>query len=98
MEEVTEKAPRKERAPREKSARRIRRSPELLMKELNIKMKKLEDRVYKKNNAIVSLIGKVILKKANFDFSDITPSDIEALENGTVKGEEIIKNILDKIR
>ena len=36
---------------KEPGTKRIRRSPEILMKELDVKMKRLEERIYKKNTA-----------------------------------------------
>ena len=38
---------------KESSVKRVRRSPEVLMKELDEKMKKLEGRIYKKNKEAV---------------------------------------------
>lgn len=78
------------------SAKRIRRSPELLIKELDSKMKKLEERIYKKNKDAVHYIGAAILKRANFDFSSFTADDLEAIQNMTPRGEEIITDIVQK--
>lgn len=78
------------------SVKRVRRSPEVLMKELDEKMKKLEGRIYKKNKEAVHHIGTAILKKAKFDFSGFNDSDLEDIVNMTPKGTEIIKEIIQK--
>ena len=78
------------------SVKRVRRSPEVLMKELDEKMKKLEGRIYKKNKEAVHHIGTAILKKANFDFSNFNDSDLEEIVNMTPKGSEIIADIIRK--
>ena len=77
-------------------SKRIRRSPELLIKELDTKMKKLEERIYKKNKDAVHHIGAAILKRANFDFSSFTHEDLEAIQNMTPHGEEIVTEIIKK--
>ena len=81
---------------KEGSPKRVRRSPEVLMKELDEKMKKLEGRIYKKNKEAVHHIGTAILKKAKFDFSSFNDSDLEDIVNMTPKGTEIIKEIIQK--
>ncbi|MEG1641917.1 MAG: hypothetical protein RR272_02270 [Synergistaceae bacterium] len=75
--------------------KRIRRSPEILMKELDTKMKKLEERIYKKNKDIVHQIGVAILKKAEFDFATFKPEYLEDIKNMTPKGKELIKKIIE---
>lgn len=84
------------REPKGPSAKRIRRSPELLIKELDSKMKKLEERIYKKNKDAVHCIGAAILKRANFDFSTISADDLAEIQNATPAGEEIITDIIEK--
>lgn len=76
--------------------KRIRRSPEILLKELDSKMKKLEERIYKKNKEAVHYIGTEILKKAKFDFSEFTPENLDDIKNMTPKGKEIIDSIISK--
>lgn len=78
------------------AAKRIRRSPEVLMKELDTKMKKLEGRIYKKNKEAVHHIGTAILKRAKFDFASFTQSDLDDILNMTPKGTEIIRDIITK--
>lgn len=78
------------------STKRIRRSPEVLMKELDTKMKKLEARIYKKNKEAVHHIGAAILKRANFDFSSFTDEDLQDIVNMTPKGCEIIRDIISR--
>ena len=78
------------------TAKRIRRSPELLIQELDTKMKKLEERIYKKNKDAVHYIGAAILKRANFDFSSFTHEDLEAVQNLTPRGEAMITEIIKK--
>ncbi|MDO5115460.1 MAG: hypothetical protein Q4D58_05125 [Synergistaceae bacterium] len=77
-------------------AKRIRRSPELLIKELDSKMKKLEERIYKKNRDAVHCIGTAILKRANFDFSSFSKEDLADIQEMTPRGEEIISGIIEK--
>lgn len=84
------------REPKGPSAKRIRRSPELLIKELDSKMKKLEERIYKKNKDAVHYIGAAILKRANFDFSSFTPDDLIDIQEMNPRGEEIITEIIQK--
>lgn len=81
---------------KEGSVKRVRRSPEVLMKELDEKMKKLESRIYKKNKDAVHHIGTAILKRAKFDFTDFTDEDLEDIVNMTPKGTEIIRDIIQK--
>jgi hypothetical protein len=81
---------------KESSVKRVRRSPEVLMKELDEKMKKLEGRIYKKNKEAVHHIGTAILKRAKFDFSSFSDADLEDIVNMTPKGTEIIKDIITK--
>ncbi|MDD4159760.1 MAG: hypothetical protein PHO18_02315 [Synergistaceae bacterium] len=81
---------------KETPSKRVRRSPEILMKELDEKMKKLESRIYKKNKEAVHHIGTAILKRAKFDFSNFSDTDLEDIVNMTPKGTEIIKDIISK--
>lgn len=84
-------------APKTKNAsKRIRRAPEVLMKELDAKMKKLEERIYKKNKDTVHTIGTAILKRAKFDFSTLAEEDIESIAKMTERGNEIIRDIIEK--
>ena len=78
------------------ASKRVRRSPELLIKELDTKMKKLEERIYKKNRDAVHYIGAAILKRANFDFSAFTHEDLEDIQNMTPRGEEMVTKIIKK--
>jgi len=78
------------------AAKRIRRSPEVLIKELDAKMKKLEGRIYKKNKEAVHHIGTAILKRAKFDFTNFTQADLEDVVNMTPKGTAILKDIIEK--
>ena len=80
----------------QKTGKRVRRSPEVLMKELDEKMKKLEGRIYKNNKEAVHHIGTAILKKAKFDFSNFSDSDLEDIVNMTPKGTEMIADIIRK--
>ncbi len=79
-----------------KLTKRIRRSPEVLIKELDAKMKKLEGRIYKKNKEAVHHIGTAILKRAKFDFTNFTQADLDDVINMTPKGTSILKDIIDK--
>ncbi|NLX85383.1 MAG: hypothetical protein GXZ00_07190 [Synergistaceae bacterium] len=81
-------------AKKEGAPKRVRRSPEVLMKELDERMKKLESRIYKKNKEAVHHIGTAILKKAKFDFSNFSATDLEDVVNMNPKGVEIIKDII----
>lgn len=81
---------------KESSSKRIRRSPEVLMKELNERMKKLESRIYKKNKEAVHHIGTAILKRAKFDFSNFSDADLEDIVNMTPRGEEMIEDIITR--
>ncbi len=81
---------------KESPSKRIRRSPEVLMKELDERMKKLESRIYKKNKEAVHHIGTEILKRAKFDFSNFSDADLEDIVKMTPKGEEMIKDIITK--
>lgn len=83
-------------ATKESNSKRIRRSPEILIKELDKKRKKLEERIYKSNKEFVHYIGAAILKRADFDFSSLTKQEIEDVTNGTTKGDEIITQIIEK--
>ena len=79
---------------KEGAPKRVRRSPEALMKELDEKMKKLESRIYKKNKEAVHHIGTAILKKAKFDFSNFSDTDLEDVVKMNQKGIDIIKDII----
>ena len=79
-----------------KAGKRIRRSPEILMKELDAKMQKLENRIYKKNKEAVHHIGAAILKRAKFDFASFTQEDLDEIANMTPKGTAIIDDIVEK--
>ena len=78
------------------TARRIRRSPEILMKELDEMMKRLEERIYKKNKEAVHHIGTAILKRAKFDFSSFSKEDLDDIVKMTPRGSEIIRDIITK--
>ncbi|MDL2298202.1 hypothetical protein LJC40_03515 [Synergistaceae bacterium OttesenSCG-928-D05] len=79
-----------------KATKRIRRSPEILLKELDKKMKKLEERIYKSNKELVHHIGVAILKCAKFDLSTLTEEDMKEIADGTPKGSRIIQDIVAK--
>jgi len=79
-----------------KTGKRVRRSPEVLMKELDAKMQKLENRIYKKNKEAVHHIGAAILKRAKFDFASFTKEDLDEIVNCTPKGDAIIVDIIEK--
>lgn len=81
---------------REGKSKRIRRSPEILIKELDKKRKKLEERIYKSNKEFVHYIGVAVLKRADFDFSSLTKQDIEDVANGAARGDEIVTKIIEK--
>ena len=81
---------------KEGAPKRVRRSPEVLMKELDEKMKKLESRIYKKNKVAVHHIGTAILKKAKFDFSNFSDTDLEDIVKMNQKGIDIIKDIITR--
>lgn len=80
----------------QKTGKRVRRSPEVLMKELDAKMQKLENRIYKKNKEAVHHIGAAILKRAKFDFSSFTQEDLDEIVSCTPKGDAIICDIIEK--
>ena len=81
---------------KEPGTKRIRRSPEILMKELDVKMKRLEERIYKKNKEAVHHIGTAILKRAKFDFTNISKEDLDEIINNTPKGVELVRDIITK--
>ena len=83
-------------AKEEPGTKRIRRSPEILMKELDVKMKRLEERIYKKNKEAVHHIGTAILKRAKFDFTNFSKEDLDEIINNTPKGVELIRDIITK--
>ncbi len=83
-------------AKKEPGTKRIRRSPEILMKELDVKMKRLEERIYKKNKEAVHHIGTAILKRAKFDFTNFSKEDLDEIINNTPKGVELIRDIITK--
>lgn len=86
----------KKAAAKETKSKRIRRSPEILIKELDKKRKKLEERIYKSNKEFVHYVGAAVLKRAEFDFSSLTKQDLEDIENSTSHGEEIVTSIIEK--
>ena len=81
---------------KEGKPKRIRRSPEILIKELDKKRKKLEERIYKSNKDFVHYIGAAVLKRADFDFSSLTKQDMEEVANDTQKGYEIVSEIIER--
>lgn len=81
---------------KEPGTKRIRRSPEILMKELDVKMKRLEERIYKKNKEAVHHIGTAILKRAKFDFTNFSKEDLDEIINNTPKGVELVRDIITK--
>ena len=66
------------------------------MKELDVKMKRLEERIYKKNKEAVHHIGTAILKRAKFDFTNFSKEDLDEIINNTPKGVELIRDIITK--
>lgn len=66
------------------------------MKELDEKMQKLENRIYKKNKEAVHHIGTAILKRAKFDFTNFSQQDIDDVAKMTPKGAQIISDIIEK--
>lgn len=66
------------------------------MKELDEKMQKLENRIYKKNKEAVHHIGTAILKRAKFDFANFSQQDIDDVAKMTPKGVQIITDIIEK--
>lgn len=81
---------------KESKSKRIRRSPEILIKELDKKRKKLEERIYKSNKEFVHYVGAAVLKRANFDFSSLKKQDIEELAGETNKANELITSIIER--
>lgn len=81
---------------KEGKSKRIRRSPEILIKELDKKRKKLEERIYKSNKEFVHYVGAAVLKRADFDFSSLQKQDIEDLANETPRADELIAAIVEK--
>lgn len=74
--------------------KRVRRNPELLMEELDEKLKKLEVKVYVKNADFIHQIGVEIFKMAGFRFAKLTPEDRQDVENMTPRGMEMVRKIL----
>lgn len=74
--------------------KRIRRSPELLIEELDEKLKKLEVKVYRKNADFIQQIGVEILKMIDYKFARITEADREDIEKMTPRGREMVKKII----
>lgn len=83
-------------AVKESKSKRIRRSPEILIKELDKKRKKLEERIYKSNKEFVHYVGAAVLKRADFDFSSLQRQDIEDLANETSRADALIAAIIEK--
>lgn len=83
-------------APTKKRARRERRTPEELLLELSEKTAKIENKIYKNRADEVLIIGTAILKKAKFDFSEVTESVMLDIQKGTEEGEAFIQNILER--
>ena len=78
--------------------KRIRRSPEVLMKEIEAKKEKMANRICKKNKEAVAAIAHAILKRAKFDFSTFTESDLNSVKQYDQHGIEIIDEILEKAK
>lgn len=91
MAEVSKKV-----AAKESKSKRIRRSPEILIKELDKKRKKLEERIYKSNKEFVHYVGAAVLKRADFDFSALQKQDIDDLANETPRADDLISSIIEK--
>lgn len=83
-------------AVKEGKSKRIRRSPEILIKELDKKRKKLEERIYKSNKEFVHYVGAAVLKRVDFDFSSLQRQDIEDLANETSRADALIAAIIEK--
>jgi hypothetical protein len=79
---------------KKKPKKRIRRSPELLIEELDEKLKKLEVKVYRKNADFIQQIGVEILKMIDYKFARITEADREDIEKMTPRGREMVKKII----
>lgn len=78
-----------------KVKKRVRRNPELLLEELDEKIRKLEERVYKKNADFIHQVGVEILRVIDFKFVTLTPENREDVKKMTPRGKEIVKEIVD---
>lgn len=74
--------------------KRVRRNPELLMEELDEKLKKLEVKVYRKNADFIHQVGVEIFKLAGFRFARLTEAERKDVKDMTAKGQEMARKIL----
>lgn len=74
--------------------KRVRRNPELLIEELDEKLRKLEIQVYRKNADFIHQIGVEIFKMSGFRFARLTEADRKNAKDMTPKGREMVKQIL----
>ena len=71
--------------------KRVRRNPELLIEELDEKLKRLEVKVYRRNADYIQQIGIEILKMIDYKFARITDEDRADIGNMTAKGREKVR-------
>lgn len=74
--------------------KRVRRNPELLIEELDEKLKRLEVKVYRRNADYIQQIGIEILKMIDYKFARITDEDRADIGNMTAKGREKVRKIV----
>ena len=74
--------------------KRVRRNPELLIEELDEKLKRLEIKVYRRNADYIQQIGIEILKMIDYKFARITEDDRADIGNMTAKGREKVRKIV----
>jgi len=74
--------------------KRVRRNPELLIEELDEKLKRLEVKVYRRNADYIQQIGIEILKMIDYKFARITEDDRADIGNMTAKGREKVRKIV----
>jgi len=94
MEEISVASKKKTGGTEKPVKKRVRRNPELLMEELDEKLKKLEVKVYRKNADFIHQIGVEIFKLSGFRFAKLTEAERKDAKDMTPKGREMARKIL----
>ena len=74
--------------------KRVRRNPELLIEELDEKLKRLEIKVYRRNANYIQQIGIEILKMIDYKFARITDEDRRDIETMSSRGRDMVRKIV----
>ncbi len=74
--------------------KRVRRNPELLIEELDEKLKRLEIKVYRRNADYIQQIGIEILKMIDYKFARITDEDRRDMEKMSPRGRDLVRKIV----